>query len=122
MSKAQNFSTRTGKTILEEAEDEQSRSLPPLLRRNSTEVVTALTKDDQALLDDMLEADSEKEKVPQTTTKTVREEFENVQQGLLAVFYQNEHHTKIIMEKLADAISTLETSVKKIDEVLQFLK
>ena len=81
MSKAQNFSTRTGKTILEEEEDEPSRSLPPLLRRNSTEVATALTKNDQALLDDMLEADSEKENVPQTATKTVREEFENVQQG-----------------------------------------
>ena len=110
-------------TIFDEKEEnEQSRSLPPLFRRNSTAVATALTKDDQTLLDDMLESDSEKEKVPQTTTKTVREEFENVQQGLLAIFYQNEHHTKIIMEKLADAISTLETRVKKIDEVLQFLK
>ena len=38
----------------------------------------------------------------------------HLQQGVLGVFYQNEHHTKLIIEKNNES---LETITKKLDEM-----
>lgn len=111
-------------------------SLPPLLRRKST-VSNSLSQNDNVNdendkndLDEMLESQTEKQEIPQNTgPKTIKEEFFNVQQGLMAIFYQNEHHTKILMEKLVELLEKLtvlvsdnETNALKMNEVIEFLR
>ena len=109
---------------------------PPLLRRKST-VSNSLSQNDivndendKNDLDEMLESQTEKQELPQNTgPKTIKEEFFNVQQGLMAIFYQNEHHTKILMEKLVELLEKLtvlvsdnETNALKMNEVIEFLR
>ena len=111
---------------------------PPLIRRKASTIATLLSQKDQVLLndividesDEMLESQTEKQEIPQNTgPKTIKEEFFNVQQGLMAIFYQNEHHTKILMEKLVELLEKLtvlvsdnETNALKMNEVIEFLR
>ena len=111
---------------------------PPLIRRKASTIATLLSQKDQVLLndivggelDEMLESQTEKQEISQNTgPKTIKEEFFNVQQGLMAIFYQNEHHTKILMEKLVELLERLtvlvsdnETNALKMNEVIEFLR
>ena len=108
---------------------------PPLIRRKAS---TIDSQKDQVLLndividesDEMLESQTEKQETLQNTgPKTIKEEFFNVQQGLMAIFYQNEHHTKILTEKLVELLEKLtvlvsdnETNALKMSEVIEFLR
>jgi hypothetical protein len=47
-------------------------------------------------------------------------EFQHLQQGVLGVFYQNEHHTKLILERLAELAEKWKEYEQKCDE--RFLK
>ena len=103
----------------------EDKQVPPLIRRTRTisdndfqdEVRCGRVTPDNGIIyipsedekDEPLEEEKEetKEEIPQSPVQ-------HLQQGVLAVFYQNEHHTKLIIEKVN---TTLEAITKKLDEM-----
>jgi hypothetical protein len=115
--------------LLDESDDDDVETSRPQLRRTKTIVPSEWgDENEKALYKDFVSDDvsyvsengdgDESEKVDTPNVlRTSHQEFQHLQQGVLGIFYQNEHHTKHLHAKLEE----IEKSVASLLDIINIM-